>query len=158
RSEQREVGLDVRKIRREHQEAQQENVVERDAWRTDLAPRKRRRLARDPDQARDRRRADGGGYGPRPDLAMELRDDETNARGEEEDADVQEDSNLEPDRDELSAGHAIEERGLLGRQDLVGFQPGDSGDDIRVHVDPPTVRICTARTNRLSRPVPGHAI
>src|SRR5262245_25221749 len=107
RSEQREVGLDVRKIRREHQEAQQENVVERDARRTDLAPRKRRRLARDPDQASGRRGADGGSYGPRPDLPMELRDDETNARGEEEDADVEEDSNLEPHRDELSAGHAI---------------------------------------------------
>src|SRR5262245_58451894 len=40
-SEQREVGLDVREVRREQQEAQEENVVERDARRPDLAPRKR---------------------------------------------------------------------------------------------------------------------
>src|SRR5262249_13281697 len=127
--------------------------VERNARRRHFAPRKRRGLARHPDQASGRGGAEGEGYGPRSDLPMELRDDETDARGEEKNADVEEDSDLEPDRDELSPGHAIEERGLLGRQDLLGPQPRDGSDDVRVHVgssDP----ISTVRANGLSRLTP----
>src|SRR3970040_180324 len=132
--EHRELHLDVRVVRGEEEQAQEEDVVEGDIRGLDLAPRERRRLANHPDKAGAGGQADSTGDGPRPDLPVVLRDEEPDAGRQEEDPDVEERPDLEADGDELPSGHAVEEGVLPAGEGGIRSQAGDRAHDVGIHV------------------------
>jgi hypothetical protein len=142
----RELRLDIREVGGEEQEPQEKDVVERRVRRRDLAPRERPGGASHPREAERDGHADRARDGPRTDRLVVLHQERADARRQQEDGDVEERPDLEADGDELAPGHAVEVGGLLDREDVLGAQPGDGGDDVRVHgVEIPRARPCRSR-------------
>ena len=148
----RELRLDVPEIGGKEQEPQQEDVVEGHVGRLDGSPRKRRRLARHPDETGRRGEAERTGDGQRSDLLLVLHHEDPDPRRQQEDSGVEEDPDLEPDGDEVPTGDAVEEGGLRAGEDVVRSQPGDRSDDVRVQITaPPSLHDAGPKRDRIYR-------
>src|SRR6185436_13306926 len=133
RAQQRELRLDVGEVRREQKQTEEEDVVERDAGRLDLTPRKQRRRPDHPGETRGRGHRNRGRDRPSPDVRVVLDDEDPDAGRQQEDAEVEQRSDLDPDGDELATGDAAEEGSLLAREYPLSPQPGDPCHHVRVH-------------------------
>ncbi len=164
-AERGEAELHVREVGRGQQRAEEEQVVEGQVGRRDLAPREARGLHRDPRQARRRRRAEPQRDGQRPDAVEVLLDQQRRPAGDQGHPEVERDAQLGAQRDELAPRDAGEERAPSPRAARrprrgVGLRRRLPGPLAREHSStrptPPRSTATHRRGGACPRPSPSH--
>jgi hypothetical protein len=135
------LRLDITEVGGEEENSEKENVVERDAGLRRPFPAERCCTPHDVPEADGRRetdaRRDDGGADP----VVVLLHEEADARGDEENAGVQERPELEPNRDELPPGHAEQLRRRWVSENPLCAKGPDRLHHLGLHVDASFYRV-----------------
>src|ERR1017187_10135426 len=133
RTEQLELRLEVREVRRDEKGAEKKDVVERGVRRRRLPPPEGRGTPPGPDETSRRGEADREADRRRTDPLVVLLHEEADPRGQEEDAHVQRGADLEPYGNEIPPRDAPEEARLGVRQHAFPSKAVDRGRQVGTH-------------------------